>query len=73
MRALLLVLSLCMTVMPALANPGGIPNGGVGKGHGKGNIKHEVAPAPLLGYGIPSALAIGGILLGAKLRGRVRR
>ena len=31
------------------------------------------APAPLLGFGIPSALAVGGVLLGANLLRRRRR
>ena len=30
------------------------------------------APAPLLGFGIPSALAIGGVLVGAKFLRRKR-
>jgi len=43
---------------PALADKGGIPNGGVGQGNGNGNKVHG-APAPLLGAGIP------GLVLGA--------
>jgi hypothetical protein len=31
------------------------------------------APAPLLGAGIPSAIAIGGTLLGAKFWGRTKK
>ena len=60
--------------MPAFAAPGnGNGNGGVGNGNGNGNEKHVVpAPAPLLGLGIPSVLAIGGVLLGAKLLRRKR-
>jgi hypothetical protein len=42
---------------PALADPIGTPNGGVGNGNGNGNEIHA-APGPLLGAGIPG-LAIG--------------
>ena len=57
--------------VPAFADPGGIPNGGVGNGNG--NEKHMAAPAPLIGFGIPSAFAVGAVLVGAKLMGRCRR
>jgi hypothetical protein len=30
-------------------------------------------PAPLIGHGLPILLAVGGILLGAKLSGRKKR
>jgi hypothetical protein len=62
-----------LAAAPVLAAPGnGNGNGGVGNGNGNGNAKHVGAPAPLLGFGIPSALAIGGVLLGAKLLKRKR-
>jgi hypothetical protein len=72
MKILLLSMWLCIGAAPVFANPGGVPNGGVGKGNGFGNFKHE-APAPLLGVGIPTALAVGGVLLGGKILGRRRR
>ena len=72
MKAVLLSLWILLGAMPAFADRGGIPNGGVGNGRGDGNQVHG-APAPLLGIGIPSALAIGGVLLGAKLLRRRRR
>jgi hypothetical protein len=73
MKALTLIIWLCISAVPVFADPGGVPNGGVGNGNGNGNVNHESAPAPLLGLGIPSALAVGGVLLGAKLLARRRR
>ncbi|MGY3611229.1 hypothetical protein [Bradyrhizobium sp. Leo121] len=60
MKAIVASVALSMLILsPALADQGGIPNGGVGNGNGNGNEKHaQGAPAPLLGAGIP-ALAIG--------------
>ena len=72
MRALAVSLWISLRSIPAFADPGGVPNGGVGQDNGSGNLVHA-APAPLLGFGIPSALAIGGVLLGAKLLGRRRQ
>ena len=46
-----------MVLSSALADPGGIPNGGVGNGTGNGNVIHA-APGPVLGAGIPG-LVIG--------------
>jgi hypothetical protein len=69
---LTLIIGIFIVAMPAFANPGGVPNGGVGNGNGNGNVKHA-APAPLLGLGIPSALALGGVMLGANLLRRRRR
>jgi hypothetical protein len=59
MKAIAASVALLMLVLsPALADPGGIPNGGVGNGNGNGNEKHaQGAPGPLVG-GIP-ALVIG--------------
>jgi hypothetical protein len=71
MKALLISLWVLLGAVPVLADPGRIPNGGVGQGRGNGNVVHA-APAPLLGLGIPSALAIGGVLLGAKFLRRKR-
>ena len=67
MRVTFLSLWILLGAVPAFADPGGVPNGGVGNGDGNGNEKHLAAPAPLIGFGIPSALAVGGVLLGAKL------
>jgi hypothetical protein len=72
MRVWLLAIWILFAAVPAFAAPGnGNGNGGVGQGNGKGNAVHG-APAPLLGFGIPSALAVGGVLLGAKLLRRKR-
>ena len=60
MKAIAASVVLSMLVLsPALANPGGVPNGGVGNGNGNGNQSHvQGAPGPLVGAGIP-ALVIG--------------
>jgi len=77
MKVLLLSLWILLSAVRVFAAPGngngngGAGNGGVGNGNGNGNMVHA-APAPLLGFGIPSALAIGGVLLGAKLLRRKR-
>jgi hypothetical protein len=71
---LILALWLCMGAAPVLAVPGnGNGNGGVGNGNGNGNQKHMAAPAPILGLGIPSALAVGGVFLGGRLLRRRRQ
>lgn len=58
MKAIVASVFLSILVLsPALADQGGIPNGGVGNGNGNGNKAHG-APAPLLGAGIPG-LVIG--------------
>ena len=72
MKVVLLSLWILLAAAPAFAERGGIPNGGVGNGDGNGHQVHG-APAPLLGLGIRSALAVGGVLFGAKLMGRRRR
>ena len=73
MKILFLSLWILLGAVPVFADPGGVPNGGVGQGNGEGNEHHHGAPAPLLGLGIPSALAVGGVLLGAKFLKRRRR
>jgi len=80
MKILVLSLWALFSVMPAFAHPGGERYGGFGheRGYGVGHERDHgnrmhAAPAPLLGLGIPSALAIGGVLLGAKLFSRKRR
>ena len=73
MKILFLSLAILLGAVPVFADPGGMPNGGVGQGNGEGNEHHHGAPAPLLGLGIPSALAVGGVLLGAKFLKRRRR
>ena len=70
MKVLLLSLWILFGAIPVFAAPVN-GNGGVGNDNGNGNERHG-APAPLLGLGIPSALAIGGVLVGAKLLKRRR-
>lgn len=45
--------------------------GCIGGGNGGGGV--HPAPAPLLGAGIPSAIAIGGTLLGARFWRRKKK
>ena len=81
MKILALSLWVLFSAMPAFAHPGGERNGGFGhdRGYGVGHEREDdgnrmhAAPAPLIGLGIPSALAVGGVLLGARLLGRKRR
>jgi hypothetical protein len=70
MKVAFLSLWILLGTMPAFADR----NGGGDHDRGLGTEHHlHGAPAPLLGLGIPSALAVGGALLGAKLLGRRRR
>jgi hypothetical protein len=72
MKTLTLLVWLCLGATPAFAQQAAAIatpepcSAAVGCGH-------VGAPAPLLGLGIPSALAVGGVLLGTKLFGRRRR
>ncbi len=68
MKRLTLIAWLCLSVIPAFAQGN---QGGNGQGQNGGGGYHG-APAPLLGLGIPSAAAVGGVLLGAKLLRRRR-
>ena len=80
MKILALSLWILVSSMPAFAHPGGERNGGFGHhwGYGVGHERNDgnrmhAAPAPLLGLGILPALAVGGVLLGARYLGRKRR
>lgn len=60
MKALsLTVWWLCLSAIPAFAT-----------GHGS---HPRSAPVPLIGFGLPAALAVGGLLLGTKLLKRRRK
>ena len=63
MKAALLTIWLCISAVPVFA-----------AGHSDGNPgdHHKPAPAPLIGLGVPVALAVGGVLLGTKLLKRKR-
>jgi hypothetical protein len=65
MKVAFLSLWILLGALPAFADHGDIE-------HYRGHEYHG-APAPLLGLGIPSALAVGSVLFGAKLWGRRRR
>lgn len=72
MKILLLSMWLCIGALPAFAQSVGanISVGGTSVGV---SATVRGAPAPLLGLGIPSMLAVGGVLLGANLRRRKRQ
>jgi hypothetical protein len=70
MKAALLAVSICLSALPALAQNQGGNNQGQNNNNQGGGL--HAAPAPLLGAGIPAALAIGGVLLGAKFLRRRR-
>jgi hypothetical protein len=70
MKVLLLSIWLCLGTISAFAqNNQGNNNNNQGNNN---NGQHQAAPAPLIGFGIPAALAIGGVLLGAKFLNRKR-
>jgi hypothetical protein len=62
MKTLTLLLWLCIGVVPAFAGDQGQNNNDQGQNGG-----YHGAPAPVIGFGIPVILAVGGVLLGAKL------
>jgi hypothetical protein len=72
MKPLLLSIWLFVGLVPAFAADRGHPNITEDSDHGHSSFGHRSAPAPLIGLGIPSALAVGGALLGAKLLKRRR-
>jgi hypothetical protein len=67
MRGLTLIIWLCLSAVPALAQnaatTGTVPP----------CAECKTAPAPLIGLGLPAAFAVGGVLLGAKPVRRRRR
>jgi hypothetical protein len=71
MKVAFLSLWILLGTLPAFADHGDIDHYR-GNEHYRGH-EHRGAPAPLLGLGIPSALAVGSVLFGAKLWRRRRR
>ena len=61
MRALTLAATFCLLGLSAF--------GGNGNDQGQNNNDqgHRGAPAPLIGAGIPGAIAVGGVLLSSRL------
>ena len=68
MTKLALVVSFCLSALPAFAEPYPHPSPCAASA-----CYHRSAPAPLIGLGVPVAIAVGGVLLGAKLLGRNRQ
>ena len=62
MKAILLAMWLCIGVVPAFA-----AQNGQGQNNNQQDQGRRGAPAPLIGLGVPAALAVGGVLLGSKL------
>jgi hypothetical protein len=77
-KVVLFAMWLCIGAMPALSqNSQGQNNNNQGQnnnnqGQNNNNQGYRTAPAPLIGVGIPVALAVGGVLLGSKLLKRRR-
>jgi uncharacterized membrane protein len=67
MKGLALIAWLCLSAVPALAQSTTMAVSPCATAVCRG------APAPLIGFGIPAAFAVSGILLGAKLLRRRRR
>jgi hypothetical protein len=59
MKKLTLITWLCFSAIPAFAAPTPTPCASAACVHS--------APAPLIGLGLPVALVVGGVMLGAKL------
>jgi hypothetical protein len=53
---------LCIGAMPTFGG-----NGNDQRQNGQGQNGTHSAPAPLIGFGLPAVLVVGGVLLGAKL------
>ena len=70
MKASPVIIRLCLSAMPAFAKVNEHDRRGDDRGHN--GREYDSAPEPLLGLGIPSALAVGGVLIGAKILGRRR-
>jgi hypothetical protein len=69
MKKLMLTAWLCLSALPAFAQNAAAVSSACPS---TASCLHS-APAPLLGLGIPSALAVGGVLLSAKFLRRWRR
>ena len=67
-KVLLISAWLCIGAASAFAQQ----NGQGGNQNGQGGNGVHAAPAPLIGLGIPAVLAVGGVLIGAKLLKRRR-
>jgi hypothetical protein len=63
-KILLLSIWLCIGAMPAFAQN----NNDQGQNNNnQGQNGYHGAPAPLIGFGLPAVLAVGGVLVGVKL------
>jgi hypothetical protein len=70
MNALLLITWICVSAIPALAQSTATTSSTT---YPCATATCRSAPAPLIGFGFPAALAVGGVLLGAKLLKRTKR
>jgi hypothetical protein len=68
-NAFLLITWICVSAIPALAQTVTTSS----TTHPCATATCRGAPAPLIGFGFPAALAVGGVLIGAKLLKRKKR
>jgi hypothetical protein len=71
MKILTIIVCLGLSMVPAFGQSNQGNQGGNHQGQNGGS--YHGAPAPLIGFGIPSGIAAGGVLLGAKLLRQRRR
>lgn len=72
MKILTLILWLSLSAIPAFAQTAATPTAVPTPCSAAAGCGYHGAPAPLIGLGIPAALAVGGVLLGAKFLRRRR-
>jgi hypothetical protein len=70
MKAVLFAIWLCVGGLPTI--PAFAQNNQGQNQDGNNQGQNQGAPAPLIGFGVPAALAVGGVLLIAKLINRKR-
>jgi hypothetical protein len=66
MKTIFAIMWLCLSAVPALADY-------ATSSSGPSVSARRSAPAPLIGLGVPVVLAVGGVLVGAKLVRRRRK
>jgi len=72
MKTPLLSIWLSLAAVSAFATGNNQGQNNIDQGQNNQGSGYHAAPAPLIGFGIPAALAVGGVLLGAKLLKRKR-
>jgi hypothetical protein len=67
MKTTLLIVWLCVSAMPAFAQTSYRSPSYPSRPAPCASVRCASAPAPLIGLGVPVVLAVGGVLVGAKL------